>query len=77
MFTVLLLPMIQAFNLCASVGVNFKGLKLAIKSDEINYVDCKYFNGSGCIFDDNNNQTQSCIIINYLETLGYVIVSRY
>lgn len=68
--------MIQAFNLSASVGVDFKGLEIAIKNDEINFVDCQYLNVNGCIFDENNNQTQSCIVMNYLEKLRYVIVSR-
>lgn len=76
MFTILLLPVIQSFNLSTSVGVELKGLKIAVKSEEINLVDCRYYNNDGCIFDKNSTQTQSCIVINYLETLGYTMVCK-
>jgi len=61
---------------CNSIGTNFKGMKVAIQNDEINLNDCKYFNSSGCIFDNYTRQSMSCVAINYLISLDYTLVSR-
>jgi len=51
-------------------------MEVAIQNDEINIYDCKYFNSSKCIFENNSSQTMSCVAINYLASLDYTLVSR-
>ncbi|XP_060879231.1 ABC transporter G family member 23-like isoform X2 [Metopolophium dirhodum] len=74
LFTVFLLPIIQTTNFCNSIGGSFKRMEIAIQNDEINISDCKYFNSSKCIFDNNTSQTMSCVAINYLASLDYTLV---
>lgn len=62
----LILPILQAFNLCVGVGVNFEGMSIAIKNDEIDFLNCQSSNIDGCIFDKNNNQKMSCVFLNHL-----------
>jgi len=50
-------------------------MEVAIQNDEININDCKYFNPSECIFDNNSSQSMSCVAINYLASLDYTLVS--
>lgn len=76
LITVLILPMFQSLNLSMGIGGDFIGLTIAVKSEEINFTDCQYYNSNKCIFDEHNNLTQSCIVMNYLELLGYTLVSR-
>lgn len=76
LFTVIILPIIQTTNFCYSIGGNFKQMEVAIQNDEININDCKYFNSSECIFDNNSSQSMSCVAINYLELFDYTLVSR-
>lgn len=73
----LILPIIQAFNLCAGVGVDFKGMPIAIRNEEVNFSDCHYSNINGCIFDNHNNLTMSCVVMNYLAKQSYELVSIY
>lgn len=73
-----ILPAIQTFIFCSAVGLNFKNMPVAIKNDEVNLFDCKnYSNINECIFDDYNNQTLSCIVMNYLSSHNYALVSTY
>jgi len=51
-------------------------MEVAIQNDEINLNDCKYFNSSGCIFNNDTSQSMSCVAINYLISLDYTLVSR-
>ncbi|CAI6347958.1 unnamed protein product [Macrosiphum euphorbiae] len=74
LFTLILLPILQTFNFCFAIGVPFKGMKIAYKNDEINILDCQYSNVNGCIFDENSNQTMSCVIMNYLSSHDYELV---
>jgi len=76
LFTVILLPILQTFNFCFAIGVPFKDMKIAYKNDEINILDCQYSNVNGCIFDENSNQTMSCVIMNYLSSHDYELVSK-
>ncbi|XP_025415790.1 ABC transporter G family member 23-like isoform X1 [Sipha flava] len=74
LFTMIVLPIIQSFNFCSAVGVNFKNMPIAIKNEEVNFTDCQYSNFNGCIFDKNNSLTVSCVIMNYLSSLDYNLV---
>ncbi|XP_016664258.1 ABC transporter G family member 20 [Acyrthosiphon pisum] len=73
-FTVCLLPIIQNTIFCSCIGGSFKRMEVAIQNDEININDCKYFNSSKCIFENNSSQTMSCVTINYLASLDYKLV---
>eukprot|EP00102_Acyrthosiphon_pisum_P025305 XP_016662515.1 PREDICTED: ABC transporter G family member 23-like isoform X2 [Acyrthosiphon pisum] len=74
LFTLCLLPIIQNTIFCSSIGGSFKRMEVAIQNDEININDCKYFNSSKCIFENNSSQTMSCVTINYLASLDYKLV---
>lgn len=74
LFTVIVLPIFQIFNLCIGVGMEVKNLEIAIKSEEIKFSECQYFKFNGCIFDEGYNQTLSCIILNYLAAHTYKLV---
>jgi len=65
----------QACSYSFGIGVNFKGMEVAIQNDEINLNDCQYFNSNGCIFDKNTSQPMSCVAMNYLSSLNYSLVS--
>ncbi|VVC25930.1 Hypothetical protein CINCED_3A000710 [Cinara cedri] len=69
-FIVICLPMIQYNNFSISFGQNINGLSIAIKNDEVNYLDCRNFNVNGCIADENSNLTMSCVVVNYLVSLN-------
>lgn len=72
----ILLPVLQTFNFCTSIGLNFKNLPIAIKNDEVNFFDCKnYSDIDVCIYDNFSNQTMSCIVMNYLTAHDYALVS--
>uniref|UniRef100_A0A2H8TY93 ABC transporter G family member 23 n=1 Tax=Melanaphis sacchari TaxID=742174 RepID=A0A2H8TY93_9HEMI len=75
LFTLIILPIFQSFVFCSSIGVNFKGMEIAIQNDEISLNDCKhisYFNG--CIFINDTTQLMSCAVIQYLTSLDYIFV---
>lgn len=74
-FTVILLPILQTFNFCLGIGVNFKDMTIAVRNDEINFLDCQNYNVSKCIFDESSNQKMSCVFLNYLTSRGYTLVS--
>lgn len=57
------------------IGGDFKGLEIAVRNEEIKFLGCQFANVSGCIFDENNYQTQSCMVMNHLEMLGYKLAS--
>lgn len=73
----LFLPILQTFNFCYGIGVNFKYMSIAIKNDEVDVIDCQYTNLDGCIFDGGSNQTMSCVMVNYLASRDYKLVSWY
>lgn len=50
-------------------------MKIAVINDEINYFNCQYSNVNRCILDEGNNQTMSCVILDYLTTNNYKLVS--
>lgn len=74
-FTVILLPILQTFNFCLGIGVNFKDMAIAVKNDEINVLDCQHYNVGECVFDENSNQNMSCVFLNYLTSRDYTLVS--
>lgn len=69
------LPVIQMLCANLAVGRNIKGMQIAIKNDEINSLDCSHAAVSGCILDEARNQKISCVVINYLLSLDYQLVS--
>ncbi|VVC43845.1 Hypothetical protein CINCED_3A004789 [Cinara cedri] len=74
MFTTLVFPILQTALICACIGNNTKDLKIAIKNDEVNFSECRYYNNNnGCVLENKSNQTLSCVIINRLVSLGYVL----
>jgi len=76
LFTLIVFPLMQTINFCFAVGVPFKEMTIAYKNDEINILDCQYSNFNGCIFDKNSNLTMSCVIMNYLSSHDYKLVSK-
>lgn len=58
-----------------AIGGDFKGLEIAVRNEEVNFADCQFSSVDGCIFDEYSNQTQSCMVMKYLEMLGYKLVS--
>jgi len=75
LFTMIVLPLMQIFNICFGVGVNFLDMPIAVKNDEIDILQCQYFNASGCIFEKNNYQTMSCVVLNYLASQNYKLIN--
>lgn len=66
------------FIFCLAIGGNMKELSIAIKSDEINYLKCPYYNSNNrCITDAETNQMASCVIMNYYASLDYKLVSEF
>lgn len=71
------LPFIQTCIFSSGVGVNFKGMEIAIQNDEISLNDCKHIsNFNGCIFNNDTTKLMSCSAIQYLKSLDYILVSR-
>lgn len=50
-------------------------MNIAIKNDEVNILNCQHFDIDGCIFDENNNTTMSCVVMNYFMSHNYKLVS--
>lgn len=75
MFIVFVLPFSQSVLYCTSVGVPVKNMNIAVKNDESSLADCHRFNVSRCILDEESNQTMSCVLLEYLESLDYDLVS--
>ncbi|XP_060841435.1 ABC transporter G family member 23-like isoform X1 [Rhopalosiphum padi] len=75
LFTIMILPIIQTCIFCSSVGVIFKRMEIAIQNDEIGLNDCKKMsNFNECIFNNSTTQLMSCVAIQYLTSLDYVLV---
>lgn len=72
---VILIPIIQSVEFCIGLGVKIKDMSITIKNDEVSFLDCQRNNVNGCIFDENANQTMSCIVMNYLQSHDYTLVS--
>lgn len=72
----IILPMLIPMIFCSSVGVKLKNMPISIKNEEVNILDCQYSNTNGCIFDDDHNLTMSCVVVNYLQSLNYKLVSN-
>ncbi|KAE9545466.1 hypothetical protein AGLY_001009 [Aphis glycines] len=75
LFTLMVLPFFQTCIFSSGVGVNFKGMEIAIQNDEISLNDCKHIsNFNGCIFKNDTTQLMSCIAVQYLTSLDYTLV---
>lgn len=72
-----LLPILQSFNFSLGIGVKFKNMPIAIKNDEVTFSECRYYNFSGCIFDENSNKKMSCVVMNHLSVHDYKLVSIF
>lgn len=73
----IILPILISTVFCMSFGKNIKNIPITIKNDEVNFLDCQYSSTNGCILDENTNQTMSCVILKYLQSHGYKLVSGY
>lgn len=52
-------------------------MEIAIQNDEISLNDCKKMsNFNECIFNNGTTQLMSCVAIQYLTSLDYVLVSK-
>ncbi|XP_050422032.1 ABC transporter G family member 23-like [Adelges cooleyi] len=71
LFNLVVLPALQALNLCLCVGVDFKHMPIAYKNDEVKFSDCQNVK---CIFNENHNDTLSCNVLNYLASHDYNLI---
>jgi hypothetical protein len=74
-FTLIILPLLQAFNFCFGVGVDFKNMPITFKNDEVNYESCQNYSTKGCILDESSNETMSCVVLDYFASHNYKLVS--
>lgn len=70
-----ILPIFQCYNFCNCIGIEIKDMSIAVRNDEIDYSNCKYSNFDSCIFDNENNQTLSCVFMDYFISENYKLVS--
>ncbi|VVC27530.1 Hypothetical protein CINCED_3A011626, partial [Cinara cedri] len=73
MFTMFILPILQALIICNCVGTGISDLKVAIKNDEIDFWGSRRSNIDGCILNEKNDQKISGVIMNRLQSLGYTL----
>lgn len=71
---IFLLPILQTTMLCFCIGVRIKGQPISVKNDEIKLSHCRHFKVNGCILEETNYQTMSCVVINYLLEFDYLLV---
>lgn len=76
LYTTVILPILLSIIFCFGIGVNIKNMIITIKNEEVNISDCQNLNNNGCIFDNNNNYTMSCVVLNYLQAQDYKFVSN-
>lgn len=78
LFLAIGLPIWQSLNFGAAIGTNFKDMPIAVKNDEVDFLNChnnSYSYVDGCIFDEFSNQKVSCAVLNYLSSRKYKLVS--
>lgn len=71
----ILLPILNSLFYCYAIGTDFRTMPITVRNEEIDILNCPYSNTDGCILNENNNQTMSCVILDYLQSLDYTFVS--
>ncbi|XP_029343800.1 ABC transporter G family member 23-like isoform X2 [Acyrthosiphon pisum] len=71
-FFMILFPMLAAIIFNLAIGGNIKNVNIAIQNNEI--TDCQNIVVNQCIYEDNNNFTLSCAVLNGLQTLEYNLI---
>lgn len=70
------LPIIQTINVNFVVGNNIKGMRIAVKNDEVGSLNCRSSAVNGCILDEASSETAiSCVVMDYLLSHDYQLVS--
>lgn len=69
----ILFPMLAAIIFNVAIGGNIKNVNIAIENKEI--INCKDNRFNGCLYDDTNNSTLSCEVLNGLRALDYNLVN--
>ncbi|XP_050054541.1 ABC transporter G family member 23-like [Aphis gossypii] len=72
-FFMILFPMMAAIIFNLAIGGNIKNVNIAIQNKEI--AECQTVVVNPCIYDDINNLTLSCAVLNGLRTLEYNLIS--
>jgi hypothetical protein len=75
LFSLIILPVLQSFNFCLAIGGEFKNMPITFKNEEVNYEFCQNYSTKGCIFDEDSNETLSCVVLDYFASLNYKLVS--
>lgn len=70
----ILFPMMAAIIFNLAIGGNIKNVNIAIQNKEI--AECQTVLVNPCIYDDINNLTLSCAVLNGLRTLEYNLVKQ-
>lgn len=73
----ILLPILNALFYCLAIGTDFRDMPITVRNEEIDILNCPYSNTDGCILNENNNQTMSCVVLDYLQSLDYTFVSIF
>lgn len=68
----ILFPMMAAIIFNLAIGGNIKNVNIAIQNKEI--AECQTVVVNPCIYDEINNLTLSCAVLNGLQTLEYNLV---
>ncbi|XP_022175206.1 ABC transporter G family member 23-like [Myzus persicae] len=72
-FFMILFPMLAAIIFNLAIGGNIKNVNIAIQNKEI--TDCQNTVVNQCIYDNINNFTLSCSVLNGLRALDYNLIS--
>jgi len=65
--------MLAAIIFNSAIGGNIKNVNIAVQNKEI--TDCQNIVINQCIYEDINNFTLSCAVLNGLRTLEYNLVN--
>ncbi|KAF0762245.1 ABC transporter G family member 23-like [Aphis craccivora] len=71
-FFMILFPMMAAIIFNLAIGGNIKNVNIAIQNKEI--AECQTVVVNPCIYDEINNLTLSCAVLNGLQTLEYNLI---
>lgn len=68
----ILFPMLAAIIFNLAIGGNIKNVDIAFQNKEV--TDCQNIAVNHCIYEDTNNFTLSCAVLNGLRSLDYNLV---
>lgn len=71
----IILPILNSMFYCLAIGTNFKNIPITVRNEETDLLNCQYSDTNGCILNKNNNQTMSCVVLSYLQSLDYTFVN--